>query len=90
MSDIEKLGRFAINANLDLLVDLQDMNDCFEEMILGLYASEGEISPTVWHGLLGAQTKLDKATKHCMILPGLISSVAPNTHAPDVEEADVI
>ena len=81
MDDLGKLGTFTINANLELLGSVQDLNDCMDELVHELFHNS-EVSSEIWETLMIMRTSLDKMTKHCIILPSIVHKLVPNTHVP--------
>lgn len=81
MDDLGKLGTFTINANLELMIEVQDINDCMDDLVSGLFGNT-DVPTEVWDILMVMRTRLDKITKHCMVLPSIVHRLAPHTHVP--------
>lgn len=79
MDNLNKLGTFAIKANQEMLHNLRDIDAGIEEIVRVLFQFEGEIPQDVWVALDLMQTKLDKSVKQCMLFPGYVHRISPNT-----------
>lgn len=86
MTKDKNIARFAINANLDGLQDIYDVEDAMDTIISGLMES-GEVKPDTWLGLRMLRDKIDVIKGRAQFVPMIIREVEPDSHKPELEHS---
>lgn len=81
MEDKNKLAKFAINANLDELQDIFDIETALDD-IMAEFSMMDELSPEIWEGMAMMRDRLDRMRLRSMIAPFVIRGEAPDSHRP--------
>lgn len=85
MDEITRLGRFAVNANLDELRDVFELDDILDEMFDILWDVDG-VPPDMWLAMDSLRNRIDVMKWRGMVVPGHIKT---NFMPSDDEEAIV-
>ena len=82
MDNKNKLAKFAINANLDELQDIFDIEGALDCVIGELVCMDDDDIPRgIWSGLDMMRDRLDRMRNRSMIAPLVIRGEAPDSHS---------
>lgn len=81
MENQNKIAKFAINANLDELQDIFDIEDAMDT-IVGEFAYVDDMPLEVWESMTVIRDRLDRMRLRSMMAPVVIRRDTPESHVP--------
>lgn len=79
MDNTKKLAKFAINANLDELQDIFDLETAMDTL-MGEFVHMDDVPIGVWEGMSMFRDRLDRMRMRSMIAPLVVRGEAPDSH----------